>query len=299
MVQDTIELKESTEMTFGRFVDEDYSEYFFDLLNQRRNNPEHCMVLSISGSQGGGKSMTALSIACYMDPDFSADRVFFSYSELVDARSRLPDNCCVVVDEQSQVYGLDAHRIMVILSNLKEQLRKRGISFIFCAPVLYEEAKSSMFQIETVYIDEAEREVVAALKTREGLVLGHIRVPHPLKVIDEQGSLASKELIDSYQKKKDEHLERVLGRQDKDQFETYAEVVMRSDLFKQAERVYLRQYRYIPVGSLQHIVSKVLPELGAGVVVAEVAGRIKLQREITGVWQIAGHSNRTKQQRRS
>jgi hypothetical protein len=293
-VRDLIELKEATDPTFSRFVDCDYTEIFFDILNQRRNNPEHSIILSMVGGQGSGKSLSAITMACYVDPNFSADRIYFNYNTLVYGRQDLKDNSCVIVDEQSQTFGLDAHRIMTVLQNLKEQLRKRGISFIFCSPTLYEEAKSSMFIIETIYIDEDMQEVVAALKTREELTLGHIRIPHPLKPIDEQGGLATPELIKVYQEKKDAHLETVLGRDAKDQVLESAEEVMKHKMFLRAEAVYLKRYGYIPQGSLQQLINMIFPEFNAGVMSGEIAGRVRLIKEMSGQWELSGHSTNKK-----
>jgi hypothetical protein len=239
-------------------------------------------------------SMSAITLACYLDPKFSADRIFFGYDDLVHNRQTLPDNCCVVVDEQSQTYGIDAHRIMIVLQNLKEQLRKRGISFIFCSPVIYEEAKSSMFIIETIFIDEETREVVAALKDRDGLVYGHVRIPHPLKPIDEQGGLATSELIKIYQAKKDEHLETVLGRDAKDHTLETAEAVMKHSMFVKAEQIYVKRYGYIPQGSLQQLINMIFPEYNSGVMTAEIAGRVRLIKEMSGQWDLSGHSSKSK-----
>ena len=97
------------------------------------------------------------------------DRIFYGYDALVNARHTLKPNSAVLVDEQSQVFGLDSHRVNVVLQNLKEQLRKKSIHFIFCAPVLYPESATSMYIIETMFIDYESREVVAALKTRDTL----------------------------------------------------------------------------------------------------------------------------------
>jgi hypothetical protein len=287
-VQDVIELREATDMTFSRLVDEDYNDIFYDIIQQRRRDKEHHLMLSIHGPTGQGKSMSALTIAALLDPEFSVDRVFFSYQELVYARASLPDNCCVIVDEQAAMYGVDSHRIMVILGTLKEQLRKRGVSFIFCSPVLYSESESSHYIIETVYIDEEEQEVVAALKSPEKLVYGHINIPHPLKPIDERGSLLTKEFLDAYQAKKDAHLEEVLGRKSMDPTEEHAAQVVKNPIFKKAEKIYIARYKYIPQGSLQQLIGKIFPEFAGNVMAGEVAGRVRLNKETSGEWSLPG-----------
>lgn len=97
-------------------------------------------------SKNSGKSLSAISICSFLDPNFLSKSIYFGYNDLVYARRTLKPNTAVLVDEQSQAYGLDSHRINVILAGLKEQLRKKSIHFVFCAPVLYPEHESSMWK---------------------------------------------------------------------------------------------------------------------------------------------------------
>ena len=292
-IRDIIELRESQDPTFSRFCDEDYSEIFWNKLAERANpGVEHSIIISTTGVQGVGKSMSAIAMCCFLDPAFSVDRIFFGYDALVNARQYLKPNCAVLVDEQSQVFGLDSHRINIVLQNLKEQLRKKSIHFIFCAPVLYPESATSMYIIEAMFIDYENREVVAALKTREGLTLGHIRIPHPLKQLEDGSSLATKELIVAYEAKKDAHLEKILGRRGEDEYEVRANMVINNPVFKQAEKIYLRKMGYIPQATVVQIVNRLYPEYQAGVVPLEIAGRIKLIKELSGKWDVAGRKSK-------
>lgn len=290
-IRDIIELKEATDSTFVRFADEDYTDVLWNMLAERGDsNTEHSFIASIYGMQGAGKSMTAISMCCFLDPNFSSENIYFDYNDLVYNRHKLNPNTAVLVDEQSQSFGLDSHRVMIILASLKEQLRKKSIHFIFCAPTLYEEAKSSMYLFETMFIDYEQQESYSAMKTREGLTLGHVRVPYPLKQLEDGTTLASPRLIEEYQKKKDEHLERVLGKNDMDIFEDRAQKVMQHPLFVKAEKLYKMKMGYIPQNTLIQIINKIYPEFNAGVVPVEIAGRIKLDKEISGEWEVSGRA---------
>ena len=290
-VQDIIELREATDTTFSRFVDEDYTEIYWNMLAQRAQpDVEHSMISSIIGQQGSGKSMGAIAMCCFMDPHFSIENIYFDYNDLVYNRHKLKPNTAVLIDEQSQSYGLDSHRVMIILASLKEQLRKKSIHFFFCSPVLYEESKSSMYIIETMFIDYENQECYAALKTREGLTLGHVRIPYPLKKLSDGRSLATEEFINQYQAKKDKHLEKVLGSQGQDIFEERAKAIMKNALFLKAEKLYKRKMGYIPQNTLIQIINKIYPEFNAGVVPIEIAGRIKLDKELSGQWEVSGRA---------
>lgn len=292
-IRDIIELKEATDMTFSRFVDEDYSDIWWNILAERANpNVEHSIICSVTGMQGSGKSLSVIAMACFMNAGFDVEHIYFGYDQLVYNRHKLKPNSVVIVDEQSEQYGLDSHRISIILQNLKEQLRKKSIHFFFCAPVLYPESKSSMYIIETMFIDYETQECYAALKTREGLTLGHIRIPYPLKVLEDGSTLASNELIDAYQAKKDAHLEKVLGKQSVNQFDEWAKMVMKHSLFKKAEKIYKRKMGYIPNNTLINIINRIFPEFQSGVVSGEIAGRIKFDKEVAEDWEVSGRGVR-------
>lgn len=288
-MRDTIELREQTDQTYWRFSEFEYSEIFWNTVYERADPTyEHSLLLSITGGQGSGKSMAGISICSALDPNFSIENIYFSYDELVHNRHKLKPNTAVLVDEQSQSYGIDSHRVMLILSSLKEQLRKKSIHFVFCSPVLYEEAKTSMYILEVMFVDYESQESFAALKTRDGLTLGHVRIPYPLKKLEDGTSFQTKEFIAKYQEKKDAHLETVLGKGGLDVFEERAKAVMDHPMFKQAEKLYVSKMGYIPQSTLIHLISKLFPEYKGGIAAVEVAGRVKLDRELSGKWGIAG-----------
>jgi hypothetical protein len=249
-------------------------------------------LFAFAGGLVTHNSMAAIALCCFLDPTFSAEHIYFGYDELVYARHTLKPGTAVLVDEQSETFGLDSHRINVILSNLKEQLRKKQIHFIFCAPTLYPEYQSSMYVFETIFIDYETQECFAAMKTRDLLTLGHVRIPYPGKKLEDGSTLASVELMKEYQAKKDKHLEKVLGQRNVDTFEERAGFVMKQPLFIKAEKIYKRSMGYIPQATLIQIINKILPEYNAGVVPLEIAGRIKLDKELSGDWEVSGRVSR-------
>ena len=289
-VQDRIRLKEESDPSFYRFADEPYTEIFFDTVAQRGDvENHHSLILSTYGSQGSGKSWGMLSICRMLDPNFDVQKnIYFDYNKLVYDRASFKPGMAILVDEQSQSYGLDSHRVMIILASIKEQLRKRSIHLIFCAPVLYEESKSSMYIIETQYIDKEEEDCIAALKTREGQTLGHIRIPSPLKQFEDGTSLFTREEMELYERHKDEHLDRLLGANNVDEFEERAQHIIKHPMFMAAEKIYKVKMGYVPQGMVVQIINKIFPEYNAGVVPWEIAQRIKLNKEIMGDWQVAG-----------
>jgi hypothetical protein len=251
-------------------------------------------LFQLAGGLVTHNSWSALALCKMLDPNFKVkDQVYFDYNRLVYERSKLKPGMAVLIDEQSQSYGLDAHRVMIILSGIKEQLRKRSIHLIFCAPVLYEESKSSMYIIETMFIDYEERECVCALKTREGYTLGHVRIPAPDKELDENGyRLLSKEELELYERHKDDHLDKLLGSKSIDEFEERAQNVMKDPVFAAVEKIYKVKLGYVPQNMVVQVINKIFPEYHAGVVPYEIAMRIKLDKELSGEWTVAGISRK-------
>lgn len=288
-IRDKIELREASDPTFYRFVDEDYTQEFWNTLIERADvTKEHSVIVSMIGEQGVGKSWSAISMCHFMDPNFTIEKIFFSYNNLVHARASLKPHSAILLDEQSQSYGLDSNRVMIMLQSIKEQLRKKSIHLFFCSPVLHPESNTSMYIIEVMFLDHETEEAYAALKTRDGQTLGHIRIPSPLKVLEDGKSLSDKKFMDRYEAIKDEHLEKLLGQKHADAFEDRAEAVMESDLFKKAEKVYVRRLGYIPRDRVVQIINKLFPEYNAGVVPQEIAERIRFNREMNGKWKMPG-----------
>lgn len=233
-------------------------------------------------SHNSGKSYLSLGSCFLLDEKFTSENIYFDYNKLVNDRHKLKPHTAVLVDEQSESYGLDSHRVNIILGALKEQLRKKSIHFFFCSPTLKPEFSSSMYVIETLFIDKSQQLTYAAYKTRELNCLGYITVPHP-KIIG-----VPKSLLVEYEKRKDEHLDRLTGRATLDELGERAKMVIKNPIFRQAEFVYLKQRGFIPTNTLMQIINKIYPEFRSNIVVGEIAQRIKFEKEMTGIWEIPG-----------
>jgi len=274
-----------TEQTFYRAVEEDYTDVLFETLNSRSQvDSKHSFISSIFGVQGTGKSYGAISICKTLDPNFSVDNIFFDYNDLIYKKNMLKPGMAVLVDEQSESFGIDSNRVNIILTALKEQLRKKSIHFVFCAPVLKSEAVSSMYIFETMFLDYETNESYMAYKTRDLLTLGFVRIPHPMS---EKIGL-SQEFMDAYEAKKDEHLEILTGNKQYDEVEERVQNIMKTDLFQAAEKVYVARMGYIPMSMIFQIINKLFPEFKSSIIVGELAQRIKLNKELSGEWEMSG-----------
>jgi len=241
----------------------------------------HSFISTIYGKQGNGKSYSALTCCAVLDPNFSISNIYFDYNDLVNNRHNLRSHSAVLVDEQSESYGVDSNRVNIVLQALKEQLRKKSIHFFFCSPTLKDEHNSSQYVIETMFIDYEEKVTYCAYKTRELLTLGYIKIPHPLNFL-------SKEFLEEYEHRKDIHLDKLTGVKQIDEIEDRARFIMASPIFLKAELIYKKKLGYVPMNMLWQVISKLYPDFKSGVMVGELASRIKLNKELSGEWLISG-----------
>lgn len=277
--QDRLTLKEEYEPSFSNALEVDYTDVCFATLDERRDpNIQHSYLASLHGMQGSGKSYAGLFLAGYLDPKFSIDKIYFDYNKLVYERSKLKPNTCVLIDEQSRQFGVDSQRIVTVLNALKEQLRKKSIHMIYCSPTLKDEYATSMYVLETMFIDKAFKEAYFAYKTNDLRCLGYVVLSHPLKSI-------SKQLLLDYEGVKDEHLEE-LTEKPHDEVEERAVKITNNDYFKRIEAMYVAKKGYIPSKILVQIINKIYPEFKSSVIVFELADRIRLNKESSNEWNI-------------
>jgi intein/homing endonuclease len=230
-------------------------------------------------------SFSAIALAGILDDKFSVDKIFFEIDQLVNARKFLKTGDCVLVDEMATAFGIDSNRINIMIQTMKEQLRKRSISMFYCSPTLKgNEYQSSMYVFETLFIQKETKLAFHAYKTNELHTLGYVTIPHPLNFV-------SKKLLVDYEKKKDEHLNRVLEGTG-DSVEERAQQTVKDPLFIKANKLYCEARGYIPYKILVQLVEKIYPEFKGSVIVYEIADRIKTNQEISSVWKISGGANK-------
>jgi len=98
----------------------------------------------------------------------------------------------------------------------------------------------------------------------------------------------TKEFLAEYEARKDAHLDKLTGVKQVDEVEDRAKLIISSPIFMKAELVYKKTLGYVPMNMLWQIISKLYPEFKSGVMVGELASRIKLNKELTGEWKISG-----------
>jgi len=282
-VKDRLEIKEQTDPTFSRVMDFDYTDTYESTLDERGDvRRKHSYIATFYGEQGSGKSYGALSTMGRVSKgEMPVENVFFSYKDAVKARRGFKPGSAIMVDEQSREFGLDSMRVSSILTGLKEQLRKRSIHMAYCAPTLKEEYHSSMYVFESLFIDRLNKESYFAYRTRELHCLGHVVIPHPL-------TFFGKDFLDEYERRKDDHLDKLLDLKSEDDIQEFADQAVKNDLFLKAEEVYVAKLGRLPKTVLSQLLMQIFPEFQGGVMIFEICDRIKMLKELGGEWVIPG-----------
>lgn len=278
-VQDKLELKAGSDNSFENALSENYSDIFFKTLKERANPMvQHSYIASVMGGQGTGKSYGCLSTCGVLDKKFNIDKIFFDVELLVNERKNLKPHTAILVDEMTRAFGIDSNRINIMLTAIKEQLRKKSIHMLYASPTLKDEYHSSMYVLESMFIDKKEKISYFAYKTNELLTLGYVAIPHPLNYV-------SRQLLIDYEDKKDEHLNKLLEG-GVDAVEDRAQEIMNNKTYTDAEQIYIKARGYIPYKILVQLVEKIYPEFKGSVIVYELADRIKANSEISSRWKI-------------
>jgi len=122
---------------------------------QRLNvNNEHWM-LCIVGEEGSGKSYTALKIGSLVDPNFSADKVFFHPANMLERlkNGEYQSGDVWVLDEAGVGLGNRTwhDKGQVKLNQALQLVRKHNIGFIFTLPRLSELDKQAKGRLQNAY----------------------------------------------------------------------------------------------------------------------------------------------------
>ena len=115
----------------------DLTETLKDEFRQRLHGSiNNFLVLFITAEMGNWKSSVGQSIATELDPNFTANNIFFSYDEFETIFKESKPKTFHIMDELIFQAGSGSNRIMNTMQTLIETLRKRQNSLILISPNL-------------------------------------------------------------------------------------------------------------------------------------------------------------------
>jgi ABC-type dipeptide/oligopeptide/nickel transport system ATPase component len=97
-------------------------------------------VMVIDGEEGSGKSVLAMQIAKYLDPDFNIDKLVFNSDDFIEAIKKVKMNSCVLLDEaysasNARASLTEVNRAMV---GVATEMRQRNLFVIFVLPTFFD-----------------------------------------------------------------------------------------------------------------------------------------------------------------
>lgn len=103
-------------------------------------NKDRDYVLVIDGEEGSGKSVLAMQIAAYLDPQFNANKLCFNADQFIDTIKHTSKYSCVVLDEafsasSSRASLTEVNRAMV---GIGTEMRQQNLFVIMVIPSFFD-----------------------------------------------------------------------------------------------------------------------------------------------------------------
>lgn len=242
------------------------TDIFRDEIDTRLKNQSN-IIIDIWGTQGSGKSYTALSL-CSFFPHFYT---FWSKSDVINEVKNVKTPCVILLDEVTGEWGLGTYRIGIEYQSFLETLRKRQISFIHCSPtskLLY----LCHYGLEILYVDKENNQSVGMLYNREGTPLGIIRTPHP-------SSLLTPSVINEYESKKDQYLDTITHKNSTDNLSNLATEYLNSEQWRKDKLMWENKNRgkEIPNWYLEQSICSFFPNLKRNIETIELVNCVRYE----------------------
>lgn len=223
------------------------------------------IILDIWGMQGSGKSYSALSI-CSLFPKYYT---FWNRDDVIQNLKNTEPPCVILLDEVTESWGLGSFRTSIEYQSLLETLRKRQISFIHCSP-MSKFLHLCHYGLETLYVDIKKEETFCLLYNREGAPLGFVKIPHPKKVLPV-------DVINVYERNKDEFLDSVLHIKNADNITSKAKKFLESSQWEKDLKAWKSKNKDKEVAGwfLEQSICAFYPELKRNVETLELVNCVK------------------------
>lgn len=97
-------------------------------------------VCVFDGEEGSGKSVLAMQVAKYLDPNFNIDNVVFNADQFIERLKTAPPHSCILLDEaynsaNSRSVLTQVNRAMVSVAT---EMRQRNLFVIFVLPTFFD-----------------------------------------------------------------------------------------------------------------------------------------------------------------
>lgn len=244
------------------------------------------LLAEFIGKTGTGKSYSSIALALRNDPEFSADKIFFTQRELIEKTGELYKNkpITLINDEQVRNFGVGTYRIMSQYNDFLETIRKKQISVIRNSPTRKTNVSMNLshFLIETFegFIKLKDGILRAALCDANSHCFGYVEFSNP--------EVTAPKLIKAYEKQKDVFLAKSLGEGNESIFMRDADRLLISSEFIE----FAENNKKLSRSDLFNFVDFMRPELNRGNEAVQILEafifKIKMSKYVTKLY----HANR-------
>jgi len=222
---DSFKMKIYRNRSFWYAFKRDKTEELEEFISNRIHDMNANVVMELIGRTGSGKSYAGLTLASFIDPDFSVDRnVKYHLDDVLNSTKDHPEPICWDLDEVERVWGLGTWRSHSEWSNYIESIRKKQHSVITCTP----ERKplgTTMYALEPLRISYEHKLCHCAIADDKQQYLGYVLISHPDQFI-------GKKMVKQYEDIKDTYLDKIQSRDKGDSIGTMADTIIQKYKFE-------------------------------------------------------------------
>lgn len=133
-------VQESKQKVEGEYFIDNILRQELDKIKLAVTKKDRDYVMVIDGEEGSGKSVLAMQIAKYLDPDFNLDKLVFNSNQFIDSIKKVKRHSCVILDEAYNASNARAslsevNRSMVAVAT---EMRQRNLFVIFVLPTFFD-----------------------------------------------------------------------------------------------------------------------------------------------------------------
>jgi len=123
----------------GYYID-GYLQGNLDHVFKQVTKKDYDGFILMTGREGFGKSTLAMQIACYLDKDFSVDKVVFTANQFQQATEQAKRFSCIVFDETMGFLGSRGatSKFNRMLIKIMSEMRSKNLFIILCIPNFFE-----------------------------------------------------------------------------------------------------------------------------------------------------------------
>jgi hypothetical protein len=277
---DMIQRRYNTDFMFQTYFSLNYTTKLLAKFEWQYKHNQN-VIINSWGQPRSSKTYNNISLTLQTSyPLENADTIFFKLEDLNEYLPHLKPYDTVVHDEHDEAFGVGTKRLELEYVRMIETLGKRKINWFITSPIPRAQ-KHSYFLIQALRLFDYKWHFKIKGEDEGGLsyseltdnrknTIGHLRMVHP--------RLLNNNLIEEYEKKKNDFLDTVQRKSGKDYLADMAHEIMDNEKFKDFEEIVKKalkkRYKGLKYNDVYAIVNEMHPELRGNIEAKTIANAI-------------------------